>query len=210
MTGAAFGLLVLVLAGLGALGWSVVERRPDVERWAAPGVAVGIALLGVSLDPAWNGTRWWFIAAALLLGAAEGVRISGRVRESRLVILGSAGLFAIGFGVRDPVPVAAVIGIAVFVVVLLELGRPLLVAVVERSPQDLPVNALLVVGIGWVLVMAFSSGSLLGVVGAAALLVAVLVVAYRRHVFDLPWMNLAGTVGLPFAAMLLMLSVIQP
>ncbi|MEM9034249.1 MAG: hypothetical protein AAGA99_09805 [Actinomycetota bacterium] len=210
MTGLAVGLLVIVLAGIGALGWSIAQRRFDIERWAAPGVLVGIALLAITLDAVWNGTRWWFVVAALVAAAAEALRVADRRIEARLVLLASAGLFALGFGLREPSPIAAVIGMAVFVVVLLELGRPLLVGVVEREPKALPATGGLFGASGLLLVMAFSSGSILGVLGAAAFIIAVLVAGYRWYVLDLPWMPVAGAVGQHAAIVLLVLSVIQP
>lgn len=210
MTGPAVGLLVLVIGGIVTVGWSITQRRWDIERWAGPGALVGTAVLAASLEPVWNATRWWFVVAALVAAGAEALRIADRRIEARLVLLASAALFALGFGLREPSPVAAAIGLAVFVVALLELGRPLLVGVVDREPTALPATAGLVGASGLLLVMAFSSGSILGVIGAAAFVIAVFVIGYRWYVLDLPWMTAAGVIGHHGAVALLVLSVIQP
>lgn len=210
MTGLAIGILILVVAAAGAQLWAVRERRADVERWAAP-AAIGLtALLAMSLDAAWNATRWWFVLAVLVALGAEVLRLFDRPTEVRLAQIVAAGIFALGFALREPSMVAAVIGFAVVVVVMLELGQPLLAGVISREPQSLRLMAVVLVSLGVLLVMAFSSGSLLAVLGGGVFVLATGVVGLRRYVDDQPWMPLAAVGAQQLALVLLVLSVIQP
>ena len=210
MTGLAIGVLILVIAAGGAQLWSVREQRADVERWAAPATIALTALLAMALDPAWNATRWWFVLAVLVALGAEVLRLLGRPAESQLASILAAGVFALGFALREPSLVAAAIGLGVVVVVMLEVGQPLLVGVLRREPQSLRVIMLALVAIGVLLVMAFSSGSLLAVLGGAVFALSIGIIGLRRYVDDQPWMPLTAIGAHQAALVLLVLSVIQP
>ncbi len=210
MTGLAIGVLILVVGAAGAHLWSAREGRSDVERWAAPATIALTALLAATLDAAWNATRWWFVVAVLVALGAEVLRVLGRPSESRLASIGAAGVFALGFALREPSLVAAAIGLGVVVVLMLEVGQPLLAGVIRREPQSLRVMGLVLVSLGVLVVMAFSSGSVLAVLGGAVFALAVGVVGLRRYVDDQPWMPLASIGAQQVALVLLVLSVIQP
>lgn len=210
MTGLAIGVLILVVAAAGAQLWSVREGRRDIERWAAPGAIVLTAVLALTLDAAWNATRWWFVLAVLVALGGEVLRILGRLTESRLASTVAAGVFALGFAQREPSLVAAAIGLGVVVVVMLEVGQPLLAGVIRREPESLRLTAVGLVSLGVLLVMAFSSGSLLAVLGGAVFCLSVSVVGLRRYVDDQPWMPLTAIGTHQAALVLLVVSVIQP
>lgn len=210
MTGLAIGVLILVVAAAGAQLWSVRERRSDVERWAAPAAIVLTALLAVTLDAAWNATRWWFVVAVLVALGAEVLRTLGRLGESRLASILAAGVFALGLALREPSLIAAAIGLGVVVVVMLEIGQPLLAGVIGREPESLRLMMLALIALGVLLVMAFASGSLLAVLGAAVFGLSMIVIGLRRYVDDQPWMPLTAIGTQQAALVLLVLSVIQP
>ncbi|MEM9714151.1 MAG: hypothetical protein AAGA17_18160 [Actinomycetota bacterium] len=210
MTGLAIGVLVLVVAAGGAQVWSVTARRPDIERWAAPATIGLTALLAMTLDAAWNATRWWFVLAVLIALGAEVLRILDRPLEGRLAQVGAAAVFSLGFALREPSLVMAAIGLAVVVVVMIELGQPLLAGVLTREPRSLRLMGLVLVSLGVLLTMAFSSGSFLAVVGAAVFVLAVGIVGLRRYVDDQPWMPFVAIGAQPVALVFLVLSVIQP
>ncbi len=210
MTGLAIGVLILVVAAAGAQLWSARERRTDIERWATPAAIALTAILAMTLDAAWNATRWWFVLAVLVALGGEVLRLVGRVAEARLASIVAAGIFALGFAQREPSLVAAAIGLGVVVVVMLEVGQPLLAGVIRREPGSLRLMAVGLISVGVLLVMAFSSGSLLAVLGGAVFCLSVSVVGLRRYVDDQPWMPLAAIGTHQAALVLLVLSVIQP
>jgi hypothetical protein len=210
VTGLAIGVLILVLAAAGAQLWAVRERRDDVERWAAPAAIALTALLAVTLDAAWNATRWWFVLAVLVALGGEVLRMFGRQTESRLASIVAAGGFALGFALREPSLVAAAIGFGVVIVAMLELGQPLLVGVMTREPESLRVIGVSLVVLGVLLVMAFASGSLLAVLGGAVFVLSAALVGQRRYLDDRSWMPLTAIGTYQAALVLLVLSVIQP
>ncbi len=201
MSGLEWALLGLAGAGAAFTTWAVAAGRDDVERFAGPATAVVAAWAAVAVA-ADGSSRWWLVAAAVALAAGDLFTVDGQWRPAMAALV-VAQVAAIGaFTAGDPSVLAGLIGAAVAIVILVEIGRPVL-AELRLARRDLLAGASVHAGVSGVLVgMGFATGIGWAAVGASTWAIGGGLDAHERFGRGPSWQRAVG-VGLTHAGLVL-------
>ncbi len=194
MTAGAWALLAV--AALVAVGdWFAVAReRKPLEYVCKPLTMVALVAVALAVHVDHDAVRWWFVGA-LVLSLAGDVFL---MLPGNLFVAGLASFlvghlaYVAGMWTSGVDGVRVGLGVAVVVVALALIGRPILRAVRRGSEPEmaLPVLAYMVV-ISAMVASAIGTGVVLAITGAGLFYCSDALIAWRRFVRERPWQPLA-------------------
>ena len=194
--------------------WIAVEVESERTRaleWVCKPLTL-LSLIGVALalDPQDDTVRIWFVVA-LVFSLAGDVFLMLPKEQFQLGVASFAIAhlaYAAGFVADGLEPLGLVAGLALVGMGVFTLGRPIVAAVKEQSPEDVtPIKAYLVI-ISIMVVTAVGSGNPVAIAGAWLFYVSDATIAWSRFITPFPHHHLAIMTTYHLGQGLLVLSLV--
>lgn len=209
MTVASWLLLAVAAVSAAFDWWSVATDRRPVEYVAKPAVIVVLIGVALTLDPAQEAVRWWFVIG-LVFGLAGDVllMLDKFIPGAAAFLLGHIA-YVVGLLLVPLQPLWLGVGLLLFVVGVVLVGRRIVAAAAQRSRVLGGVVVAYLAALGAVLVLGI--GTALPVAAAGALLFATsdALLAWGRFVGSAPGGRTLVHITYHSAQALLVLALLQ-
>lgn len=193
MTGISWFFVVAAVGVAGVDIWAMVEGRRDIERLAKPAATVLLALALVGADGDVSG-RWWVILGLVVAAGGDYLLFLNRFLQGVGAFTVAQVAFVLGLTQRSPGLIAALIGLAVVAVFLMEFGRPLLAAAQATGRSIGRAVHVYLGALATLVAMGFATRSPLAAAGVSTFAASDSLVAWRRLIAPESWMPVASRV----------------
>jgi len=192
MTALAWGFVALFVAAAGANWWSRLASSRSVELWSKPLALVALVGVALTIDPADDAVRAWFVVG-LVLSLAGDVFLLG---DQRWFVAGLASFllahlaYTVGF-IVDPewwwAP--ALVAAGVMVALGATIGRRIVAGAALESRILGPAVVAYLIAISTMLVAAAATRNPWAIVGAALFVLSDSILGWRQFVAQAAWMG---------------------